>query len=159
MACTRKKKESDKKYRDSHKTKRAEYQKVYRESHKEERKLFIKQYKESHKEEVSASKKAYEELHKNERGLYFKDYRLKRTHGITLKERSIMLDKQGGKCAICGICEGDTARPFCVDHDHKTGEIRGLLCHMCNVGLGYFNDDIDALQSAILYIENTTILR
>ncbi len=45
-----------------------------------------------------------------------------------------------------------------IDHDHITGRIRGLLCHSCNAGLGYFRDNIDYLELAIDYLENPIIL-
>jgi hypothetical protein len=63
---------------------------------------------------------------------------------------------QNGVCAICRCPETHTQKgiltPLCVDHDHKTNEIRGLLCRICNKGLGLFNDDIDLILSAIEYL-------
>lgn len=43
---------------------------------------------------------------------------------------------------------------LCVDHNHKTGEIRGLLCGLCNSGIGHFKDKIKLLKKAIKYLEN-----
>ena len=56
----------------------------------------------------------------------------------------------------CGICKKrkDIKKAFAVDHDHSTGDIRGLLCYKCNVGLGYFNDKIKLLQNAIKYLND-----
>ena len=51
-----------------------------------------------------------------------------------------------------------TARRLAVDHDHKTGKIRGLLCISCNVGLGHFQDDVELLRSAILYLQEGGIM-
>ena len=56
-----------------------------------------------------------------------------------------------GKCGICGQERGE--RNHALDHDHKTNKLRGILCHKCNVGLGYFADDINRLRSAIAYLE------
>lgn len=59
-------------------------------------------------------------------------------------------------CAICGSKGTQTKKGIfrlSVDHDHQTGEIRGLLCHKCNVSLGNFNDDIGLLERAIGYIK------
>lgn len=87
---------------------------------------------------------------------------LKRKYGITLDEFNKMLKKQDGKCAICGGTETrDKHKVMAVDHDHKTGKIRQLLCFKCNSALGNFNDDIQVLKKAIKYLkkhESDTIL-
>lgn len=67
--------------------------------------------------------------------------------------------KQGGRCAICKrtldeINKNKTHTRFCIDHDHATGEIRGLLCNHCNLGLGYFCDDRYNLAQAIEYLSS-----
>ena len=79
---------------------------------------------------------------------------LKRMFGITLEKYQSMAEKQDGKCAICNK-EEDCKRNkvLCVDHDHDTGEIRGLLCNTCNRGLGLFKDSVDSLQAAIKYLK------
>ncbi len=56
---------------------------------------------------------------------------------------------QGGRCGICA-----RARELVLDHDHKTGESRGLLCNRCNVGLGQFVDDPELMLTAIAYLEH-----
>lgn len=81
-------------------------------------------------------------------------YTLKSAHGMTVGQYEEMLSKQGGVCAIC--YSKDTARKdqkhFSVDHCHKTGRIRGLLCNLCNTGLGHFRDSTDILSRAISYL-------
>ena len=80
-------------------------------------------------------------------------YNDKKRFGIyTQTPRKELLEAQNGKCGICKT-------PFtevtpCLDHDHVTGNIRGLLCNFCNVGLGYFKDNLEALESARKYILN-----
>jgi len=59
---------------------------------------------------------------------------------------------QNSKCGICGI-EREEKRAFSLDHDHKTGRIRGILCTKCNLGLGYFSDNKDLLSKAVSYLE------
>jgi hypothetical protein len=76
--------------------------------------------------------------------------RIKRS-GINAEEYNNWLDKQGGRCAICGE-EPPDSRGLAVDHDHKTGKIRGLLCYRCNLGLGNFRDDTSLIQSAMIYL-------
>lgn len=78
---------------------------------------------------------------------------LKYKYGITLEEYNRMFDSQEGKCAICGSEEpGRNNTNFAVDHDHETEEVRGLLCHRCNMGLGYFMDDPELLLKAAKYL-------
>lgn len=57
-----------------------------------------------------------------------------------------VLDKQS-----CEICGGDNR--LVVDHDHKTNKVRGRLCHGCNVAIGFFNEDVDRLQAAVVYLQ------
>lgn len=77
--------------------------------------------------------------------------------GISLDDYDSMLSFQGGSCAICKtkdpVGHGRKNKRFSVDHDHKTGKVRGLLCHHCNVGIGSMMDDVKILKSAIRYLE------
>lgn len=63
-----------------------------------------------------------------------------------------ILEKQGGRCAICG--KEASGNRFAIDHSHETGEIRGLLCYQCNTGLGSFRDDSELLRKAIAYLSD-----
>lgn len=89
---------------------------------------------------------------------------LKSTYGITQKQYRIMEENQKGKCKICGS-DGFLMRDWhfkklVVDHDHKTGIVRGLLCHNCNRGIGLLQEDVTILKNAIEYLEGaTTILK
>ena len=58
---------------------------------------------------------------------------------------------RSGKC-VCDICGRD--QKLEVDHNHTTGEVRGMLCSRCNGALGHFCDDVDLLRKAILYLQN-----
>jgi len=80
-----------------------------------------------------------------------REYHLRRRYGIGGAEFDELLAAQGGRCAICGA--GD---PEHVDHDHRTGWVRGILCFNCNGGLGQFRDDPAFLASAIAYLKGTT---
>lgn len=82
-------------------------------------------------------------------------------YGITLDYYNTMFNEQNGCCKICGRPE-DSKRPYdnnpsklCIDHDHKTGKIRGLLCKQCNLGLGAFDDKTEFLSSAIEYLKGS----
>lgn len=74
-------------------------------------------------------------------------------YGITRGTYEAMLRGQGGACALCGKKEpGEGRSLFCVDHDHRTGAVRGLLCARCNKGLGCFDDDAKLLTRAAAYV-------
>ncbi len=81
--------------------------------------------------------------------------KLKYRYGITQEEYDVRLEAQGGACAICRKAEpgGNGNTSFHVDHNHETGEVRGLLCAACNSGLGHLGDDIDRLRAALAYLE------
>ena len=86
---------------------------------------------------------------------------LKKCYGITPEDYDRMYDQQSGRCAICSkVClRFGTAtaeqrnQVLCVDHDHTTGKVRGLLCGHCNRGIGNFGDDHAVLHAAIEYLK------
>ena len=80
-------------------------------------------------------------------------YRLKSTYGMTLARYDEMLVLQSGVCAICKQPNNVIGERLGVDHDHKTDQIRGLLCNHCNKGLAGFLDNSDNLKSAIKYLK------
>jgi len=82
---------------------------------------------------------------------------MKRGYGLTLDEFDALLAKQGGVCAVCGTADPAGRGQFCVDHEHDTGRIRGLLCGRCNSGLGYFQDSSEALRAAADYLEGAAL--
>ena len=83
------------------------------------------------------------------------DYTLKHLYGIERGWYQKTFEAQGGKCAICGRNNSgrSNSKRFCVDHNHITGQVRGLLCHPCNSGIGKLKDDVDLLQKAIHYLQ------
>ena len=93
---------------------------------------------------------------KNKDGI--REKRLKTQFGISLEDYKSMLDKQYGRCAICGLDIVPIGGYLCVDHNHSTGKVRGLLCHSCNLGLGWFKDDMARLQQAIEYLRVNEVL-
>lgn len=88
-----------------------------------------------------------------------RDRGLIRRYGITEAAYNKLLAEQGGVCKICGRppTKG-VSKVLQVDHDHKSGSIRGLLCHGCNVGLSGFEDNRDFLMAAISYLLAATPL-
>lgn len=78
------------------------------------------------------------------------------SYGINIEEYETMLEAQGGGCKICGVAEankpGNRYTNLVVDHDHETGQVRGLLCNAHNRALGMFGDDVELLHQAIDYL-------
>ena len=84
-------------------------------------------------------------------------HRIKK-YGIDERAFYLLLEKQGGRCAICGTCDpGGPFGVFCVDHCHKTGAIRGILCSRCNVAIAALGDSLEGLQRAVDYLAGNTI--
>lgn len=83
-----------------------------------------------------------------------RNWELKRLFGITLEDYNKMLLEQNEVCAICNQKEMNKKyRTLSVDHCHKTGKVRGLLCSNCNLGIGNMKDNINNLKNAINYLE------
>ena len=74
--------------------------------------------------------------------------RIERDYGITYQEYLDMIETQNGECKICGSKDR-----LCIDHDHLSGNVRGLLCGRCNSAIGFFDDNIKILKNAIKYLE------
>jgi hypothetical protein len=86
-----------------------------------------------------------------------REYYLKAAYDLTPEKYEEMLTAQGGVCAICK--NEDTklkSDKFSIDHNHTTGEVRGLLCGSCNTGLGLFGDSVDTLMGAAAYLMSST---
>ena len=84
-----------------------------------------------------------------------RDTTLKRLYGISLDEVREMRDVQEGCCAICFREISEELKNMVVDHNHETGEVRGLLCRGCNSSLGHFQDKPQILQNAVSYLERS----
>lgn len=126
--------EYHKTYDECHREKQAEYRKIYREA-------LLKSPK------LQAKKRSYH-----------RQWELGKNFGLSLDDYETMLSAQDGKCAICGTDKsyknGNKRRNFSVDHDHVTGKVRGLLCFVCNTGIGHLQDDADIIRKAIVYLES-----
>jgi hypothetical protein len=80
-----------------------------------------------------------------------KVYNLKTMYGLELEDYNKILKNQNNKCLICNSYLLNIK--YCVDHNHKTKEIRGILCSSCNQGLGQFKDNIENLLNAAKYLK------
>lgn len=99
----------------------------------------------------------YMQAHRAKFPAEWKDSYLRQKFSIGLDEYLAMAIAQENRCAICGGLETETrggnTKALAVDHCHKTGAIRGLLCSSCNTGIGKFRDDVTILESAIAYLQ------
>jgi hypothetical protein len=87
-----------------------------------------KKYYQKNKEKILKRQKENHKKYPHKR----KNYSLKYGYGITLDDYNKMFEQQKGKCAICKRHQNDLTRTLCVDHNHKTNQVRALLCVTCN---------------------------
>ena len=88
----------------------------------------------------------------------YREYKLKAKYGLTLSEFEMLWEKCDGRCNICyeemekRTIGKRSIRMVCVDHDHSTGKVRGLLCDFCNKGIGMLMDDPKIVSKALSYL-------
>ena len=85
--------------------------------------------------------------------IYSRKRNLKQKYNLTLEEYQAIYQSQYGKCAICKIEFLSLNKMPSVDHDHTTGKIRGLLCHLCNSGIGLLGDNYKRCLDAAMYLK------
>lgn len=151
-------KEEEKKYRMEHKDHSREIARKYYLENIEKFKEKKKDYYRRNRDRVIAGRKKYNKEHRKE----ILDYHRKKKYGINNLDFNEIMDRQKGVCAICLKPEtmkhqNGKIKESSVDHDHKTGKTRGLLCTKCNVAIGLMNDDSRLLKRAMNYINNKKI--
>lgn len=100
--------------------------------------------------QISATRKYKKNNPKYKQMAYERD--IKRLYGITPERLAEIYTLQNGKCAICRTSELELTKRLHIDHNHETGNVRGLLCAKCNSGLGMFQDSIKILLNAVEYL-------
>ena len=156
-----------KEYNKNNKEKISSQKKKYYETNKEQIAAYKKEYKKNNKEKTSAYNKEYYETNKEQRSAYSKRWNgnnkeylaaqhREKKYGISPEDYDTMLKEQDNKCKIC-LVSFTTLKPqnIHVDHCHTTKQVRGLLCNLCNMGLGTFKDNTETLANAIVYLEHT----
>jgi hypothetical protein len=126
--------ERSRQWRKNNRKKHRDYSNQYYREHPEQVKAKTKEWNESNPEKRQKISLKYNRSEKRRENL------LKVNYSLSLAEYNSILLKQNGVCKICGIAPNE--KRLYVDHDHKTGKIRGLLCTKCNFGIGLFADDI-----------------
>jgi hypothetical protein len=153
----RKRLETLKRYRQNNREKIREKNKRYRlknrETINEKKKPKAKQYRLKNKENISEYQKEYYLENKETLKEKHKNNHLKRKYDITLDDYNKMLLEQDGKCYTCSVKAEDTQRKYlCVDHNHLTGEVRGLLCDLCNTALGLLKENQETIANLSKYL-------
>ncbi len=140
--------------------------------HRATRKLYYERNKEKIKKASADRYWRYKDIDKPKRQAYYQNNKekwvycpqrgrrskLKQLFGMSETDYLLLLNAQQGVCKICGKPESSKSstkaspKHLAVDHDHSTGKVRGLLCHMCNVGIGYFQDKVELLDKAKEYL-------
>jgi len=123
------------KYYWANRDKKLSQMKAWAEKNKEARKQYTKKRYEENKESLIAKAKERNMLNK---------------YGMTTTEYEDLFKKQGGVCLICK--EFPKTGKLVIDHHHDTGLVRGLLCHHCNLVLGFCRENVDILQNTIRYL-------
>jgi len=115
-----------------------------------------KKYREDNRERLRAKDKTYAKRKKKENANWRLDGTMKYRYGITAEQYNQMMAAQGGVCVICAIAGTVKVekRSLCVDHDHVTGRVRGLLCHRHNFLLGNAGDSLAELSAAYHYLNH-----
>lgn len=84
--------------------------------------------------------------------LIYRRKNLRDKYGLTIEQWDEIAKAQNYKCAICGTPKNTLKNNLAVDHNHTTGEVRGLLCYACNRGIGLLKDSTEVLESAARYL-------
>lgn len=111
-------------------------------------------YAEQMKKYAAENAETISEYKKQWHALKGRDRVLQKFFGITLEQYEELLKTQGGGCAICGRTAEEEGRNLAVDHSHKDGRIRGLLCLFCNKFVISRHEDSDILYKAAEYLKN-----
>lgn len=142
--CTKKKATE---WAKAHKEERTQYMKQYGVDNAEKQRMYRRIWGHKNSRKLAESKRKWVEQNPEKdksRRLYYK-------FGITLDDYERMLKEQSGLCAICNHVSDDGIQ-LCVDHNHKNGEVRGLLCRKCNSGIALLKESRELFESAMKYL-------
>lgn len=121
--------------------------------HSEKRKASKDRWLAENPEKPAEYTKAYRERNVEKTRAYEKKRGWLRNYGITIEEYEETLILQGRCCKICKQHESGFKKSLAVDHDHKTGKVRGLLCSNCNTALGLLKENLDLFENAVRYLK------
>jgi hypothetical protein len=130
---------------------------------------YHKKHYKKNKEKINKYNREYAVKNKKEMRDWNKEYRMvnktqiratkrKKAYGLTQEQFDLMLDLCANKCQICGFefdISGERSAFPHIDHSHKTGKVRGLLCQKCNLAIGLLKDSAEIIETAAAYIRRT----
>jgi hypothetical protein len=149
-------------HRNNNKEKINAYVREWKSEHKDSVKVGHKKYRENNADTLLSKHREYNSNNREKINLNNRIYNythpdskmsthLTNRYKITKTEYDNMFSLQNGVCAICGNTGGK--KRLCVDHNHITGKIRGLLCDGCNVGIGRLKDSVSLVEKALDYLK------
>lgn len=151
-----KKRQSNRAYFERHKEQIHQQQKEYRLAHKEQRLLYDTVYRRENKMRRQTWAKEYQVNNHDKVKLAARRKHLRSSYGLTVAQYEELLRKQNGRCVICkSLLENEIRNPA-IDHCHKTGMVRGILCQTCNSGLAFLKT-VANLERAIKYLKGLEI--
>lgn len=130
--------------------------KEYRKAYRQRPEVKAREKEKRQRPEAKARMAAWSKLHNQDPKVKERTRKnmLIREYGLTMVEYQELLSRQNGQCAICRTSDwGGSHGTSCIDHDHKTGVVRGILCHSCNVTLGLIKDNKEVAMNIVAYIE------
>jgi hypothetical protein len=113
---------------------------------------YEKAWRDKNRSRIRAYGVAYEKANKPRKAKHYRSYRLKSEYGLSELRYQRLAKTQGWLCLICDDKPDVRGEKLVIDHDHSTGEVRGLICRRCNTGLGYFRDNANFLRHAVHYL-------
>jgi hypothetical protein len=117
------------------------------------RQCYSKQQRQKHKEKYTLRARLWREANREKQLRGIRNCYYKKNYNITLLEYEELLRKQNYVCEICGEPEPCKTKNLSVDHNHSTGEVRGLLCTNCNSAIGRLKEDPTLFQRSLEYLE------
>lgn len=145
-------------YWQRNKARKSEYDRNRRQEKAEQIKAQKRDHYQANIGQARAKKRAYYHRNKSriraaQRAKYDPMRERESKYGLPAEQYVAMAEQQQGRCAICGKQPTGIGRAgLVVDHDHTTGQVRGLLCSACNTGLGKLGDTAEALERALAYL-------
>lgn len=117
----------------------------------ERRKQYKRDWNKQHRERIYVFEKQYRKHNYVVAAAFYRG--VFKRYGVSREQYDTMFANQNGCCAICKRPQKDFKKRFGVDHNHRTNQVRALLCGPCNTGIGLFRDHPEILQRAVEYLQ------